>query len=190
MIAEDVARYSPIRVFWDGWESDTFRLKRSGWEVFFKSDRSRYLDAQIIQVALTDPDKRMLIAGYYNLSGREALSMGNDYRFIFEHGIKCQSYQLTDRIMTYEEPHRDWWRMSSEFKPCDGLLPANWKAISELPLMQRSNDEGSAIYIDQASVDDCLNRILQVQYPKQEELKMLVTKTPPVIQARIFSIAA
>lgn len=53
-------------------------------------------------------------------------------------------------------------------------------------------DTQNEIYIPENSVDALFNEILKIQYPQQQEIKkgLIMPEAKPLIQAKIFSLAA
>ena len=184
----------PIRVNWAGWESDTYVLKRQGWQVFAAQQMSPKEYAMEIMVSVKAPDNKLMIMGRYKLraehlvQNRRALLEG-----LCQAGIDMQSYQATDKAAVYETPKYDW-NMMNAMAPCDGFASVDLGpqviGFDKLNLF-KFTENPKEIYIPHSSVDECLNRILQLQFPKQDEIKRNGAKVErPVIQAKIYAMAA
>lgn len=185
---------APIMVRWNGWESSTYQLKASGWEVWAGEKLADFHHAKIIDIALTTPRKELMLAGRLKLNYRDVVADPRGFSHALSIGVECQLYRINDRVMVIQEPHRDWAKGMESLEPVDGLLyrpigDSDYIDVRSFKHMRRE-EEGRPIFIDRASVDDCLNRILQVQYPTQKVLKELGQQATPIMHAKIYSIAA
>lgn len=181
----------PIRVCWHGWEADTYGLRRAGWQVFASEAMADYAFERIARLALTDPDKRIMIYGEFRINQRLLHGSPNSLVDVLCHaGIDMQMFKATDRMMIYEKPKLAWDAMDAML-PTDGFvsLPYEEHDVRELKLFKYS-EPAREIYIPQMSVDDCLNKILRIQYPDREKPKLVEAQARPVIQAKIYSLAA
>jgi hypothetical protein len=184
----------PIRVRWAGWESDTYVLKRQGWQIFAHQQMCPYEFAQEIMISAKAPDNRLMIMGRKKITPDRVYGGSRGLvEMLYHAGIEMTAYRSNDMVSIYEMPRTDWLAMDAML-PCDGF--ANVDLKSERQSFETLNlfkftESPKEIYIPQTSVDDCLNKILQLQFPKQVELKKnaaLVER--PIIQAKIYSLAA
>ncbi len=190
----------PIRVHWAGWDSDTNRLKRAGWQVS-ASERPALTNSfyTSISLALTDPDGRMMILGDFQISMQLFYSMrapDDLITMLCKTGIAMKCYKSTDRVTTYNLGSFDWEGME-KLRPCDGFaniptnIPNQIKQFSDLSIFNYT-ERAREIYIPYKSVDDCLNRILELQWPEQKDLLKNSSQEidKPIIQAKIYALAA
>lgn len=186
------ALYSvPVRVQWQGWQSDTYTLRRMGWQIFVDEGVPAYEYAHSIRLIIKAPDDKLLIMGEkilhpHEIFDRNKLTM---MEVLCHGGIEMQAYRASDRIFTYEQPKVAWESMDAAL-PCDGFVHfSEERDLKDLKLFNYT-EKPKEIYIPLNSVDDCLNRILQLQYPEQELIKPKLALVKPAVQVKIYSIAA
>lgn len=182
----------PIRVFWHGWVSDTLTLKQGGWHVFGHQEHSPYQQALDFTLGLRDPEATILIYGKFSVTVRDIMQGASVKSRLYHGGVEMQLMRATDRCFTHSVTSAEWSSMDAML-PIDGFLNVPdrlERPISELNLF-KFTDQPKEIYIPQGSVDECLNRILQLQYPAQRELvKAEGNVVRPVMQAQIYSLAS
>lgn len=186
----------PVRVRWRGWESDTYTLRNQGWKIFAHEEMRDYKCEMAIRLAVRDPDSRFVIIGELNINPGRFYS--RDFSLleqICKIGMEMQGFQSTDRCMLYEQPKVAWAAMDAML-PTDGFASVNigqeQRDFKELKLFKYKEDAKELI-IPQASVDECLNTILRLQFPEQQRIKMSAetnTIIKPAIQAKIYALAA
>lgn len=184
----------PIRVRWAGWESDTYRLKREGWKVWAGERISQYEFAKELEIALTCPEDKLMIHGKLKINPRDLYARGSQVemqKLLYQIGVDMHMYRPTDRFMTYEKPKVFWDDLNS-LSESDGFasIPLEEHRLHDLKIFQNT-DKPKEIYLPPSSVDECLNQILRLQYPQQQEIKAKEKEIiRPVMQARVYALAA
>lgn len=188
---DEVIVHAPIRVFWHGWESDLRSLRQGGWEVFGHEEQKRMSLEHALRVAVKSPDNRLVISGVLQLP-YELMRFGDEsrlYDVIAARGIEMKMYQASDMIHSYEMPLGDLasWR---NLEPIDVFAPMDFSRVTmrDLKLFKYEHCAPKEIFVPAESVDDCLNRILQLQYPDMKKFRE--DKVIPVVQARVLTLAA
>jgi hypothetical protein len=201
-VSSTTLRELPIRIRWAGWESDTYTLKNCGWEILAEQRMLDYAFAHEMRIACIDPEKKMAISGalrispeYYQYGGRSLADL-----LYHSEGMELKSYQATDRVVQYTMSPGEVASLN-RLRPTDGFayvpLPEHSSVYSsmsfaDLNLFKYDTSAPNEIYVSKASEGELLDRILQLQHPKQAEIKNGLWKPEarPIIQARVFSLAA
>ena len=187
----------PIRVRWHGWESDTYRLRQSGWNVFGEEHLEPSEYARTIQLALTDRDNTFMIVGRLKLGPRDYYAESRKMlATLCDVGIEFQMYKAQDRVVVRETAPGEWssW---GRLSPIDGfanvdLAHTRTRTIAELPIFTYK-ETSKEIYLPPPTVSEYLDKILSVQYPEQKILqanKRIEQVERPVLCAKIYSLAA
>lgn len=191
---ESFIRELPIRVRWVGWEGDTYTLKRQGWQIFASENMSPIRYEKQIRLSIKAPDNKIMIYGELDIGGAD-LARGSEMLVerLCRIGIEMQTYRAEDRVHIHSMPKTGWDSMNSML-PCDGFasvdLGYETKSLADLSLFKYT-EAPKEIYIPYSSVDECLNRALELQYPEQKIIKANLTQIEkPIIQAKIYALAA
>jgi hypothetical protein len=187
----------PIRLRWGGWCSDTHLLHREGWTFFADENYDVRQHGHLIRLAVTSPDTAVTISGVLHMRMEDIYNQHPSHMigtFLHE-GFRMQQYSAKDVFRTIgHEELNSWKRMNQVdiLQPTEQterqVMMRDFKVFH--PIQQATTDK--EIYIPEESVDDLFNRILQIQYPQQLEIKkgLIMPEKKPIIQAKIFSLAA
>jgi len=150
---------NPIcKVIWAGWETDTLALQKAGWQLAMEQDQMR--------------DSLQLIMKHepYKLY---ALSDSISYNFFRHNDVPY----CTDVVFVVK------W-MASRFEVLYHADMGNYKAVNAIPMIEdvhRKDIEDFNIFtplvntkeilIEPKDVNECLERILKFQSPKQQEIR-------------------
>jgi hypothetical protein len=159
----EIFRGEPIRLRWGGWVSDSYVLEREGWTFHADEQHNQEMDSHAIRLAVTSPDKYMTISGVTYLHNV-------DIRTATGYSIWHDQYQRwTERGF---EMHQ--YNAKDVFRTIGHEELRSWKSMNQI------------------NIDDLFNRILQIQYPQQQEIKkgLIMPEKKPIIQAKIFSLVA
>lgn len=187
----------PIQLRWGAWVSDTYLLKREGWEFAAEQHYDLYHNAFAVRLAVTSPDKYAVIAGVFYI--RPCVDDRRHYGVMdfneFHNGrpVEMQHYTAKDAFRTIHMDEMNSWLglkpvdiMDPTFTKTHDMRMRDFKFFKEL--------EGSSqneIYIPPNSVDALFNEILKIQYPEQQEIKkgLIMPSAKPLIKATIFTLA-
>lgn len=187
---ESVFQQMPVRVHWLGWESDTYTLRRCGWQVFANEQMSPYRFAQLIRLILKDPHEALIISGEFEIElgmvGRGQIQTHDFYEMVCQRGIDMKCYRGTDRVYTYPVVKASF----DEAFPCDGFIGMPEECDFKDLKFFKYTEHPKEILIPLQSVDECLNRILQLQYPEQKVLASKQQLIKPTAECKIYSLAA
>jgi hypothetical protein len=147
--------------------------------------------AKEIRLALKHPENDIMISGRAEI-GMEHLYHGPQglVELLYHGGVEMQEYRGGSVCRYYEIKAEDWRALSS-MRPCDGfarVLSYETKRFDELELFKYT-ETSKEIIIPYQSVDECLNRILQLQFPERKKFEPGEVQKP-VIQAKIYTLAA
>lgn len=189
----------PIRLHWRGWAADSHRLRHEGWKLSCDETFCDFSFTKRLRVVAQSPLNDFMLMGelYLNMdTGRHLAKLAES---LCSRGVTMQIYRVFDCIQVYAESKSTWDSMQ-RLTEWDGfasvpVLPdsgAYRHQISELQIFKQAR--GSDIYLPEASVDECLNQILKMQYPKAKVLESLAAEkgkhvSRPSIKAQIFSLA-
>lgn len=168
----------------------------AGWELFAEQRQERDFYSHSYRIAAKSPDNKLVISGQLNIPAEVFFKGGFGMTEILYHqGFEMQTYRATDQVyyhqMSYKEV--DSW---NSLAPFDGFaqipMVPELKSFADFKLFNFNSTAPNEIYIPSNSVDECLDRILQLQYPKQQEIKkgLILPDAKPIVQAKIYSLAA
>ncbi len=189
---------APIKLWWHGWASTTHDLKRQGWSIHASQNYRADYDAQEIRLAARCPDKRMLITGVKTLGMREMMEFDRGVIYSIMEGFRMQSYH-TERDMVQTMGVADWnsYERLSEvdvYEPTQMSIRDMQRNFRDLRIFKEAEPlrETKEIYIPLESVDECLNRILELQWPeaKDNRGKLIMPEAKPIITAQILTLAS
>lgn len=186
---------APLPLHWWGWETTTHILHREGWQLLAEESRDDIYDGWRIRIGAKSPDNAILITGVANLDYRHLHEYGG--RGVVEHlfhrgGMKMQQWSSRDKVAIL--PHSEIESMHA-MMPFDPYEPVARRmgdiSYRGLNVFNYEWQAPKEIYVPANSVSECLDRILQLQYPEQQAIKKLVgIEKKPIIEARILSLAA
>lgn len=189
----------PIRINWLGFESDTLTLRREGWKIFASQERQFNQDSLSLMVAARDPSEQIMIQGQLAIPMSTLMQTGRDAQYSLMElalrvGVKAGYYKVRDQAHIYQMD-RGFYSSLESLEACDGTLDA--EALTERKDLRDLNfftykEEAKEIYLPSSSIDDCLNRILEIQKPSMDKIKeaQKSKEVIPAIQAKIYQIAA
>lgn len=210
---------SPIPFHWGGWHSNSHELRRRGWEIFAEEQTDLYAGQRTVRVAAKAPDRKLVITGSVNLEihhmhlanyAMEAMyTMREPYNYMGQMKaagietpmlqrafdvIDMQYYTAQDRYMHVDHhfigqmnnlrPIEAYSMPSFDVRGMDTKThPKDLKIFSYI-------EDTEKIYIP--SEDQLLDKLLQMQYPLQQEIKkkLVLPESKPIIKAQIFTLAA
>lgn len=206
-----IFRGEPVRLRWAGWEATTHSLKSEGWEILAEERQSYFEDAHEVHIAARSPDSLLLIYGVHKVPMRELIARAcNDHQrflsqymgyFLFDHGVEMKQYRAQDQIRIYEFAKCTIDAFNS-MRPIDPFASTDWDmrtlSFKDMKVFSYNTSAPNEIYIPSKSVDECLDRILQLQFPEQQDIKKKLATVSdrdaeiarPVVQAKIYSLAA
>lgn len=196
----EINRGAPLHLFWNGWESNTHVLLNHGWKFSSSEYIREHDDIWEIRLAATSPDNYVVITGTFLFDKRRA-AIAMEYMPTGMYStlddicrmkpLRMQQFKATDtfRILTIPEMNS-----FSSLEPINITASTylNYKDIRmrDFKFFKRLEEpEINKIYIPQHSVDELFNQILKIQFPQQQEIKT-ICKSPPIIQAQVYSLVA
>ena len=166
----------PVRIYWAGWETDTYRLQAEGWEISAQEDIQR---------------RKMNIALRHADSGMRGFCEGMDWDY-FRNMERQQQMGMMDsrNLPTFHAQLASDIIVNHPGAMMSEDIP--YHAIDARPMMQNLNMEGKSvdsfahfrriekpsdeIYLRKASMAEILEMALQKQEPKQEEIRQQMVR--------------
>lgn len=188
----------PLELRWWGWRSDTHTLRRQGWQVLADEYQDHERDANGICLAVKSPDNKVAISGRLWLERRILYeAMHGNYRdltdILFHRGFDMQMYTAEDTVRAM--PQIDLASFNA-VQPIDVYAPLDIDMrtfrFRDFKLFQYDESAPKEIYVPQQSVSEMFDRILQLQFPEQQDIKkrLILPDAKPVLQAKILTLAA
>lgn len=151
----------PMKIHWDGWQTDTFELQRAGWSI--SAEQPAHM-LHSIRFALKHPSEKIYAVtnpvdvsqAHYTRGGTEALR-----------GLVLEIAYMANRVVIHTMDN------VSRFQPVDGtpeLVDVTPKDLAEFNIfrpLQRPQD----IILEPADVNAAMDIILKYQSPKQKEIR-------------------
>lgn len=163
----------PVKLHWAGWESNTHALQRAGWQISVAEYPDSYNMNESIRIALRHEGG----AHGYGMMNFDHMAYMDPLRNPWDNmDLRHMSVRMTlGRDINFQymgTPAMD----VKDFRPIDAV-PAmqdieikrmsDFKIFRYLPQVTERNE----IIVPELSMDDMLNRILEMQGPKQKELR-------------------
>lgn len=179
LYAPDPLRSRPVRIHWAGWETDTYRLQKAGWDLSAEEN----LYERTMQIAMRYRDEirgitERVEADPYRLADRHAplhltARMASNFQIMM--GIPGDAFQAIDA--------RPQWRSPEPPNTFDDF--AHFARVEAQP----------RIIIPEESVPKLLERILELQQPAraeriQQEIREDAEVRPLKFHGNIVSFAA
>lgn len=185
----------PIPVQWDGWQSDTHTLHRRGWEIMAEDARDDYCMGHRLRLGLLSPEKRFVVTGNIHIPYQELFQGQVDWMSIMHRYGFQDMGMIHQRDMIKTFPHAEISRINSmkSFNPYEPVVARSEDLYrGTFKFFNYVEGNNKEIIIPPANVEECLNQILKLQYPEQMNIKkkLLLPETKPIIQAKIFTLAA
>jgi hypothetical protein len=183
----------PIKLRWGAWVSDTYLLQRDGWQFNAEEHYEAYMNCHAIRLAVTAPDKNLIISGVLRMSREEMVGHYNYNRFS-DRPVEMQQYHSPRDVFRYadREEINSWSAMQAVDMTIPTTATDRQIAMRDFKFLAPAANAKNEIYIPEANVDELLNQILKIQYPEQQQIKkgLIMPEAKPIIQAKIFSLAA
>lgn len=185
----DIAR---MPLFWGGWRSDSLTLRREGWELFGSEDMCDMSMSKRIRLTCTSPDKALAISGCFMLPFRGRYDE-DPLKNLFDYGMQMQQYTAKDRVVQMPQMDVLSFTAAREIDLSEPIIVKERDfRFGSFEFFKYAQEETKEIYIPPQSVSECLDRILQLQYPEQQEIKkgLIMPEAKPLVQARILTLVA
>jgi len=194
-----IIKYAPIPLFWNGWESNTYNLINMGWDIWANEtmDLSRGLETHIT-IIVAPKERPFILKGLLNIP----LAWGDSNTFSIidriKAGVHMQQYTANTNFQLIKQiTNKDWDSMMNA-QPVFNMglagipmnVPYECVDLSKTKFFTYEEESSQDILISKASIDECLNQILKVQYPVHKEALLSEGIAKPVIKAKIYQLAA
>lgn len=166
---------APIPMFWNGWKSDTHTLRRHGWTLNAHEDAFRDTREHRIHIAAVDSDKRCAVETMFRVPYN---IMFDNYRSVLYEDLakfglnQCSMYTKKDIIRALpDSPIINSFNSMQEFDPFiqKGIDKYEDFRVGDFKFF--NYEQPKEIYLPYNTEKECLDRLLQLQYPKQEEIR-------------------
>lgn len=185
----------PIKLRWGAWVSDTYLLQREGWKFHAEEHFEPEFSCHKIRLAVTSPDQYVIISGYIRISMHELIPNNYyNYNRWVDRPVEMQQFTAKDVFRVTDRFEIDSWSNLSEVDITRPTMARERDiAMRDFKFLSpATGTQVNEIYIPEKNVDDLFNEILKIQYPQQQEIKkgLIMPEAKPIIQAKIFSLAA
>lgn len=185
----------PIRLYWNGWETDTYRLERAGWSFFANEEADEAFSHWRIHLAASSPNGELVISGSRFIRRGDLFTLYDklDAEDILYRGFEMNHYTIKDIFRNHQISMMDinsWMKLTPVDVMATTIAPRErLYYMKDFRVFQPRENFEKAIYVPNESVDDLFNKILQIQFKESKlQKKLLVPDTQPIIQAKIFSL--
>jgi hypothetical protein len=155
----------PVKIHWAGWESDTLRLSRSGWDISVEQDyyedslrfALRHKEARVYGISEPIPYREVAQAG---------LPPGKISEIISQMGVRV-SLANEFQIIIQET-------MMPRFEPGDmtpSITERKIYHIEDLKIFKTRPPDAQEVLLDMPTIDEVLKYALKLQEPIQAELR-------------------
>jgi len=153
----------PLRLRWNGWESNTYELQNNGWEL------SANQDIRSNRMAIAIRHKQLNVRGLSDFVDFNFFRRYDSYNAIKYPVFGCQLasdliIQIPNNVETYTQ----------EFNPIDArpmYRKTESRHLDNFAHFRKIERVENEIYLEPASMDDILNMALDRQAPRQEEIR-------------------
>lgn len=155
----------PIRLFWNGWESDTYKLQQNGWELSVQQD------LQYMRMAIAIKHKKLGMRGLSDSMGWNYLEQRETFQDPRSTpGFGCQIASNIDINYTGS--------MSNvEFNPIDATpmwQTIERKSLDDIAHFRKIEKPNNEIFLKEASLKEIMAMALSRQEPPQEQIRKLM----------------
>ena len=162
---EQIILSRPMTLHWAGWETDTYKLQRAGWELAVQQDYMR----DMLLVAMKH--RNLNIVGMtHGIDYRQAVHAPHHASPIHDSVNLGVSYRI-------EQQHMDF--NPASFEPIDAtprMMSREVHCLEDLKIFKTVNQDAKEIYLSQASMADILSVALSKQEGRQAEIRQRMIK--------------
>ena len=166
----------PLRVHWAGWETDTYRLQKAGWQISADQD----VFGNRMRIAMKHDGFQMrAVSPYIGFHYERAL---RDHDYLGHIGLHVDRAMGRD-IMIHEHGMVDWNFQAIDAQPT--FTESRVSRIEDLAHFAAPLVKTREIIIPQDSVPDLLERILKLQQPARTgRIREEMRKYPEAFEAQ------
>jgi hypothetical protein len=178
-----VAHHIPIRLHWEGWDTDTYSLRRRGWSVLGDEGMDMNQDSKWFRIACTTPCNSVAMLAEFRLSGREMMFGGGRELVNYFDALRLEvrAVKVSDRVLVHGKHP---WMASDTLTEFNGFATVPYEQIDlRSTKLFRKDEDAKNIYAPSGLVSECLDRILAVQF--DGELSKIEA---PKVTARIYGV--
>ncbi|MCP3924888.1 MAG: hypothetical protein GY714_20100 [Desulfobacterales bacterium] len=149
----------PLKIYWAGWETDTFKLQSEGWDISAQQN----IKTSSMRLALR-----------YKKASIQGLTSHIDFDY-FRHNPEelrriCFTCQLASNFIIQEQPER----AAYDFQPIDArpvYTTYNMKNLEDFAHFKTVDYNTKEVFLKQANMSEILEMALQKQEPNQEKIR-------------------
>jgi len=152
----------PVKVYWAGWETDTYRLQQAGWEL----SAEQCIEARSIRMIIRHNEIGMI---------GQTLTSEWDYERMLDYGrFRGNSYEEPERFLQMRHMGRHIVVHNHgpmDFRPIDAqpqLCTDEIKDLDDLAHFATPMVRTKALVLTDATVDQLLERALELQEPAKQ----------------------
>lgn len=162
----------PLRLFWNGWESDTLTLQRSGWEVSV----SENIERNVMAIALRHKETNMrgfsdfMDFDFYKsrVKSKYDIYQNSQDEYSSMPIIRCRI--ASDFIINIRNTSiYDFHAIDARPVYNSGRMEGHY--LDELAHFKRVDYDSKEIFLEKASMKDILDMALEKQRPQQELIR-------------------
>ena len=182
MIGESRLINRPIKLWWGGWETDTFKLGSEGWQISAEQDVAR----RKIRIAINHPEA--CVQGITEMEdfAYEQL-MRNDMFSGITIPVMLRFQTMSREIYVNTMGSSEFSMSPVDFRPqiienriCSLQDYANFQTIVEVPKTE--------VYLSEANLNQILEMALQKQEPEQERIRQEILRREEIRNLRLGTL--
>ena len=157
----------PIRLFWNGWESNTMKLQERGWELSVQQD----IERQEMSIAMRHQQSGM--RGLTQSTNWDYWAQMERHRFVDPRSLGVFNCQIASDIsINCMATHA----MDIPFEPIDakpmyGQMEITSKPLDEIAHFRKIEKPSDEIFLRKASMAQIMAMALEKQEPRQEQIR-------------------
>lgn len=174
----------PLRLVWQGWDTDTYSLRQSGWTLRAEQNMSPFRDEMTYRIVATSPEKALAMCAELAINGRDrAFFRGTELAgWLHAQRLPVIAVKQSDRVIRHMKPN--WLASSDSLTEFNGFASVPYEEINVRDLKIFRNDEDAKnVYAPSGLITECLDRILSVQF--NGDLSKI---DAPKVTARLYGV--
>ena len=175
-----------VRVHWMGWESDTHRLGRNGWDISANEDPREGR----ISIAIRHAAAQVYGMSEFMSHRYHSMRPHPSHMYGYDHELRDLEFRMTlanSLVMQNYGPVQDLW-MPVDTRP--QVVAMEIQRIEDLKIFRQLPPEENDIIIAPPSLDTILQMALDHQAPKQRELRNKYRRRATTGESAIIRVAA
>lgn len=169
-------RNRPIKLYWAGWETDTYRLGSEGWEISAEQDIHNH------QMRIAINHSKARIQGISNIDSYAYQEFMSDIDFSPRIPTMLRFDDLSRQIYINSMRNREVTFQPVDYRP--HYIDTEIKSLHDFANFSSPEIAKNEVFLHEANINQILEMALQKQAPHQEEIRREMIKRQEIRQMK------